>query len=72
MATKTKFPFLEDEVVIANESFVFTDPHGNDRMVHLGERMRSSNPTVRRFPEWFCRDDEPVRSDERNRASRGY
>src|SRR5215213_4392442 len=54
------FPFEADEIVVANESFVFTNPAGNDVFVHVGDRLRSSNGTVHRFPQWFCRDGEPL------------
>jgi len=64
MATKSKFPFEADEVVISNTDAFFNDPHGNEVFVHVGDRLRSSNPTVHRFPQWFCRDDEPLRVEK--------
>ena len=72
MAAKMKFPFEADEVVISNTDAFFNDPHGNEVFVHVGDRLRPSNPTVHRFSEWFCRDDEAVRSDQRYRASRDH
>jgi len=72
MATKTKFPFEADEVVISNTHGFFTRPDGVDVFVHVGDRLRSSNPTVHRFPQWFCSDDQPVGSDQRyERVFRG-
>lgn len=57
--TKTAFPFAPDELVIANDGAVAA-VDGEEYIVHVGQRLRSSHPMVRAHPWLFTRDGEPL------------
>ncbi len=60
----SKFPFADDEVVIARDGFVGALDDGTEIVVEHGRRIRSSDPVVRKWPALFVRDGEvPVPED---------